>query len=868
MRSAMRSEVDVLANAMRQEMRVLASQVDKARVELRTDREAFENSRKFASSREWLLLMPNGRYCCGVCTTHCALLIHLKQRESPFILANGGIRYTSDFASQICVHEDSKMHALSLENERNRSRNPLHFSVQVQLLESREITAKLFRTVSDCAIHYRSFLDYESLVVLQHCNDLQIGDQLHSRNTAVQMVSIMYDSDRGEYTVFLCTINPATGRLPTVGSSSDKVSDKKFKQWQVTTGRVNFIGSPITWCVELRKMGETSKGVDCHEQWIAALNGYKVQPIQRRTYASDGEAVYYGDGNTADTVKSLVLAEDPMNEYIQDPPHANELLKEDMHYEFPYICDIHEFARQVYSHLSCSGKKTTGMEVLAEKMGVTWKELHYIFDIRMVESEYIAISNLMSDYPVIVASFRGTISAAAGQSDTVQISQIKHWLRRMTEFKFVAVALNLLDYDKRCKIFSKAGQSDTALAHDYPTAHDQYKASLTVAAAGHLGSHCQRNLASLRKGKYAGVVLRGVDVEVEEATEHSAIDPDHFEVEAIVAKKKSGRGHAYMLKWLNFADSFNTWEAAGRIKATAPQLVAAFERGDSAEQQQATARECRTARRAAFKEPEESTSMFSGLSDGGRKEAEAAIEKRLKSYAAAMAAATLRHFDTRLPVPPVLLHLRSACDFRRMPWHDNSQLLSWSDDSVRWLVENKFPELDVAIVQAEALKVRLWLREHKDQFYVDAPVHDDHGDPIKNQTKKVLAICGIGSINHTLFTRYNELFPSGIQSYLVIADYGISFMFSSCSTERIGRNMTLTKPPERSSLLDDNFKKLVWLSYNSPPIHQVDFTKYVRIWEGGKHQLALFKEGGCPQVLGRKLSERKHTILARQTEGG
>ena len=102
-----------------------------------------------------------------------------------------------------------------------------------------------------------------------------------------------------------------------------------------------------------------------------------------------------------------------------------------------------------------------------------------------------------------------------------------------------------------------------------------------------------------------------------------------------------------------------------------------------------------------------------------------------------------------------------------MPWHDNSQLLSWSDDSVRWLVENKFPELDVAIVQAEALKVRLWLREHKDQFYVDAPVHDDHGDPIKNQTKKVLAICGIGSINHTLFTRYNELFPSGMNSIVL-----------------------------------------------------------------------------------------------------
>ena len=80
--------------------------------------------------------------------------------------------------------------------------------------------------------------------------------------------------------------------------------------------------------------------------------------------------------------------------------------------------------------------------------------------------------------------------------------------------------------------------------------------------------------------------------------------------------------------------------------------------------------------------------------------------------------------------------------------------------------------------------------------------------------------------------------------------------------------MTLTKTPERSSLLDENFKKLVSLSYNSPPIHEVDFTRYLKLWESGKHHLAVFKTGGGNQrVLERKGGEHKHTVLAKRSRG-
>ena len=195
----------------------------------------------------------------------------------------------------------------------------------------------------------------------------------------------------------------------------------------------------------------------------------------------------------------------------------------------------------------------------------------------------------------------------------------------------------------------------------------------------------------------------------------------------------------------------------------------------------------------------------------------------------------LETFDVRLPMPEVLLHLRKVFDFRRMPWGDAGALEDWSNDSIVWLIENKFPELDVEVLQTQALKVRLWLRANKSEFYKCVPVHTVDGDVIKGETKEELALCGTSSVFEALFTRYDELFPSGIQDSPFVADYQIAYMTTQCATERIGRNMTLTMPPEHSSLSDDHFKQLVWISYNGPPVHQVNFSKCVSVWVKEKH---------------------------------
>ena len=178
-----------------------------------------------------------------------------------------------------------------------------------------------------------------SQVWLQHNSGQNVGDQLHSRNTSTKMLTIVYNVDRRVWSLYFSTPLEATGRLPHVGIAADKVSDKRMRQWQCNAGRVNFKGSPTTLCTELRKMGLTAKGVDCYENMCTSASNLSIKATQRRTYCFDGEAVYSGDGTTADTCRSLLKAEDEMNEVLRDPPHGGESLQDDMRTKFPYVTE-------------------------------------------------------------------------------------------------------------------------------------------------------------------------------------------------------------------------------------------------------------------------------------------------------------------------------------------------------------------------------------------------------------------------------------------------------------------------------------------------------------------------------------------------
>jgi len=304
-----------------------------------------------------------------------------------------------------------------------------------------------------------------------------------------------------------------------------------------------------------------------------------------------------------------------------------------------------------------------------------------------------------------------------------------------------------------------------------------------------------------------------------------------------------------------------------RIEKTAKALVEAYERGDSVEAQQSASRAARAANRQAFADNEEEAEM-----DITVEAMASAIEARLEKYACVMTATLIDQFATKLPVPTIMTQLRMVFDFRRMPLNDtpsdNSKLLAWSDGQIDAMVESHFSDLDASYVKDQALQVRLWVRENQSDYMESVEVLGEDGDTLidpstkKPVLKQRLKICGPGSIMETLFTRHDTLFPCSIQSYLYIADYMIAYCFNQSHTERAGKNMTSTKTPDRASLGDISFKQLVWLSFNAPPIYQINFRPFVERWiKDQVHRLAAQKDGNGSKVIERKKNITKTTIL-------
>ena len=58
-----------------------------------------------------------------------------------------------------------------------------------------------------------------------------------------------------------------------------------------------------------------------------------------------------------------------------------------------------------------------------------------------------------------------------------------------------------------------------------------------------------------------------------ELAEPERFYPDIFEVDAIASKRKSGRGYQYLIKWKDYKEEDNTWEAASKVEKTAKELV-------------------------------------------------------------------------------------------------------------------------------------------------------------------------------------------------------------------------------------------------------------------------------------------------------
>jgi hypothetical protein len=199
----------------------------------------------------------------------------------------------------------------------------------------------------------------------------------------------------------------------------------------------------------------------------------------------------------------------------------------------------------------------------------------------------------------------------------------------------------------------------------------------------------------------------------------------------------------------------------------------------------------------------------------------------------------LSGFDSRIQDPGIAHLLGSMFDFRDMPLEESpaahEKLVVHGDAAADEVCKVYFPELEAECVKNQMLAVKLYVRENIEQFMFRV----DEKDPTKGSAMR---ICGKGSVMEALFTRKSIGWSNPIPDFLHIADYMISFMWQSCCGERAGSHINAVKTKGRTLLGDDTFNDAIWLTYNLPPLHLVDYGRFVRAWKKeGTQRMGIFK---------------------------
>ena len=164
LRSDLRQEIATLRRESVSAARAVLDDVAEQRRCLAQERKEFAESKRFASQRESLVLLPSGNYNCLWCDTHHHQLSAQgfgRFMESPWLRRNGGVKVTARFADQVGKHEKAAWHTRCWELEEDREASPLHYAFRTAEREADEVTCRIFRTVLDNLCHHRSFLEHE-----------------------------------------------------------------------------------------------------------------------------------------------------------------------------------------------------------------------------------------------------------------------------------------------------------------------------------------------------------------------------------------------------------------------------------------------------------------------------------------------------------------------------------------------------------------------------------------------------------------------------------------------------------------------------------------------------------------------------------
>jgi len=494
--------------------------------------------------------LSSGKVICVTCTEHSAACVtHKTSLGSNFIATNGGVPANALLKQSWDLHQLSNVHKVCSAAATAKKEGGYATALQREEARRDAVLEVQFKAAAHMSKHKQSFAHYEHLMLLLKECGVDIGECNHGRQAGAAYAAVMAATGRDDLHRLLTCETAATGRLRHFGIAADKLTDLAGVQYQMVVLRFQYNGSPVTVFATNQPLNgdydadHNASGMSCYNKivnYIEETIGIKLfagtgpesheihvegHSIQWRTTTFDGEACYNGEGgfkSAKDHIMRDIGFNDKTHTVTHDYAHSYDLLVADMHKAFPYLDKVHALIKAIYSHFSQSPKKARQLQVLAEAWGAGQlvKKLHYLFNVRFVESEFIAVTAFLQDLPLIVAQLQDELDMLS-TTDKMHTT-ITGWLRQLKQFKFVAHLVVLVDIHTVSKVFSKNAQSDELLIIDVPAFRSSCKSSLEKLRVS-LGPEATKRLPDLTAGKLcmlgkggtAGVLLTVEEVDTD-----------------------------------------------------------------------------------------------------------------------------------------------------------------------------------------------------------------------------------------------------------------------------------------------------------------------------------------------------------------
>ena len=376
----------------------------------------------------WFEYLPNledlksSRYRCRLCHSNWERL-HMEERYRTAMSKEEGVlrKTRKKNTDEIRDHGSSETHTkiLQLLKEEELQNLPAMFDRVQQSNEEQEnhllqVTMRMMRTVFVETVSNLPFLSHHAYVILQEQNGIDMGYHHYDRMSAARMVSVISETMHDELILHLVKKqNPFSIIL-------DGSTDASQNHYLIVYFQAIENNRPVVYFYKLilLEADETASGLFRSLTDSFSSEKHSFSRYARKNmigFASDGAAVMMGKTNGLGallndwTEKKLYMVHCMAHRLHLATRHALKLI--------PYFHTFEKQVNEIHNFYNRHGhKRKAHLRALATSLEKPLYETSYIFEVRWISSEFLALKRLNQSWELLVSDL-GSISADNSFSD-------------------------------------------------------------------------------------------------------------------------------------------------------------------------------------------------------------------------------------------------------------------------------------------------------------------------------------------------------------------------------------------------------------------------------------------------------------------